>query len=260
MKKNTFKKMNPKSKRIGFITLFAVYQNSHTVIPNLIVVSKDLVAKKTNLTTWENQNRAFYHDDNSGAGNACLDNVLIDLNKVSNTDGKMVKTWLKDNSDFICYMDAYQYIERAHIITDQDFINNIDNATEQKELTYDSIKNKINVEINDQFPNIDFDSHGYEGYINFESLFDNNTKYFYDSGDIEKDGYSIPFFRSIKNKVQAQLNGTVEERDITFTFVIAKNHENKDVNAFIMNATNGSSNVREYYNFSTDPGKPSSYK
>lgn len=260
MKKEGLKKRNPKSNEKGYIMLFAVYQETNASTSNLIVVSRDLIAKKTDLTAWENQNRGFYYEDNSGAGNDCLDNVLIDLNKVSETDGKRIRTWLKDNSDYICFVDAYQYIVRAHLITNQDFINNIDNATEQMELSYDVIKNNIDVEIKAQFPNSDFDSHGYEGYINFESLFNQNSKYFYDSGDIDNDNYSIPLFRSIKNRIATQFNGTVEESDIVFTFVIARNPENMEVNAFIVNATNGSSNIREYYNFSTDPGKPSSYK
>lgn len=244
----------------GLITLTTLYLVTDKDEPNLIVISKDLVAKNGDLSTWLNDNHNYCHTDQEDAGTYCADNIVIDLDKISKTDGKLVRKWLKDNTENICFEDAYKFIEKAHLIDDVDFKLNINNATERKELTYDSIRKIIEKEIKKVYPDSDFEKQGYQGYMNFQSLFDTDSRIIYDQGDIDEGRYSIPFFRSIKYKINEKLKLPVDDSEIVFTFVKAKDIANKDVIAFIVKASNGNASFEEYYNFSTDPGKSSTYK
>lgn len=249
---------------VGCLLSFTVlYQLKATTEPNLIIVSKDLVAKKTDLITWEKENSKNYFEDQSNAGFFCKDNVLIDLNGVSTSDGLLVKSWLVKNSDYICFEDSYPYLEEAHLIKDQLFIENINNASNPRVLTYENIKNISNGLIKTAHPTnptLDFESHGYQAYLNFFTLFGSNPRFVYDFGLTKEGSYSIPFFRSIKHRIEKDFNSVVNEKDIKFTFVKVKNLSNLEVIALVVEASVASSTFKEYYNFSTDPGKPISYK
>ncbi|WP_396152156.1 hypothetical protein [Flavobacterium sp.] len=244
----------------GLITLTALYLLKENDEPNLIVVSKDLVAKNRDLISWENENRNFYHSDNTGAGIACEDNVILDLNKLSSTDGKLVGKWLKDNSKYICFEDSYKHIEKAHIVTNTIFINNIENESKRRLINYEDLKSMSNLSIRILTPNENFDSIGYEGYLNFFTIFGSSPRFIYDINQIDEGSYSIPFFRSIKKRIEKELNITINEREIEFTFVSTKNPEGKAVVAFKVEFNRDTKTFKEYYNFSTDPGKPWSYK
>ncbi len=244
----------------GLITLTTLYLVKEAEEPNLIVVSKDKVVKLGDLTTWENQNRNFYHSDNTGAGIACEDNVILDLNKLSSTDGKLVGKWLKDNSKYICFEDSYKHIEQAHVVTNTVFINNIETETNRRLITYDDLKSMANFSIRILSPNENFDSIGYEGYLNFFTILGSSPRFVYDLNQIDEGSYSIPFFRSIKKRIEKELNITINDRELEFTFVKTKNPEGKAVVAFKVEFNNATETFNEYYNFSTDPGKPWSYK
>jgi len=260
MKKITLKTATFGLIGVGLITFLALYLLKESKEPNLIIISKDFVAKKTNLTAWENENSKFYYEDNSASGDACVDNVVVDLNIVSSTDGKLVRDWLKANSKYICFEDSYKHIEEAHVVKDSDFIKNIDSETNPREVSYEYIKSATNIFIRSSGPNRDFDNIGYDGYLNFFTFFGSNPRFIYDTGEVKEGSYSIPFFKSIKHRIEKEFNTTINEKDIKFNFVKTKNMEGVDVIAFTVVVTNGTSTFKEYYNFSTDPGKPISYK
>jgi hypothetical protein len=245
----------------GLLTSTTLYLVKDAEEPNLIVVSKGLVRDNTDLGVWENQNSKYYFEDNSTAGDSCTDNVVIDLNELSMTDGKLVGKWLRDNSDYICFPDSYNYIEKAHVVSNPDFIRNIEVYTNRREISYKDLKSMTNISIKVFFPKEDFDSIGYNGYLNFFTFFGGNPRFIFDINQIDEGSYSIPFFRSIKNRIEKELNTTINEKDIKFTFVSTKSSpEGKAVVAFKVDVTNGTKTFKEYYNFSTDPGKPRSYK
>lgn len=255
MKKITLKTATFGILGLGFISLLGWLLTSKTRLePNLIVISKNKVRAGTDFDKWEEENSKCYYSDQSGAGIICNDNVVLDLNEISADDGNKVRNWLEKYSKFICFEDSYKYIEKAHLIKDVVYIDNIERASNKRDISYKEIKDKTNVFF--VLSNNKFDDRGYEGYLNFFKPNFTDIKFMYDYGLIGEGRYSIPFIRSIKASVVKKFNNpNFLEEDIKFTFVKVVSPAGNEAIAFRVVA--GPNNeFKQYYNFSTDPGKP----
>lgn len=255
MKSINFKKLSFSLLGLGIVSFF-VWFFMKTNYENLIIISK---AKISDYQTWHDENKDYIYTGQYEQPTKCNDPIAINLDKISLTDGNKVRDWLKNNSKYICFEDSYKYIESAHIITDSNSISVINNATNKRPLSFKDISDKSTNLMRVVNSNLNFENHGYEGYLNFFNFL-GDTRFLYDYGIIGEGRYSIPFFRSIRASVNKEFGSTdFPEKDIIFSFVQV-NLNGRKVIAFTVEATNGSKKFKQYYNFSTDPGKPISYK
>jgi hypothetical protein len=201
----------------------------------IVVIDK---SKIDEFDLWEAENSASYCHKQI-LNPKCSNTLVIDLNKVGNSDENIAK-WLKKNTNYICFNDTYKFIENSHSIIKtsiQGAINSEISAGRSTPYTFNEFKKEI----------VDFDLYNYEKYI--QPYFDTTEKKIkFKPVDPYKSGlkcYSIPLFKSILS------NHTISNLDTcVLDFATIKNKKNVDV--IVFKVTIGST-VIGFYNYSTDP-------
>ena len=175
-------------------------------------------------------------DDNFSTG-VC--SIKIDLGKLSPQTDTVIDQWLRKNSANFCYEESYPFIEKNHIVPSTD--------TTRRTLITGGIKNSESFnKITDLIP--DLLKPNYGEYINFNKNSNGKIvpqlKKSYSSGDVS---LSVPTICSIINI--NKINPI--DYDVTYSLF---DHD-KHIGLIITERQNPTNTL--YYNYSTDPTKPS---
>ncbi len=227
--------MNSKSKKIGVIvllatailaTLIATFWEPSESEESYVVLSKIAVGEQ-----WIQDNQDIIVSADGSEDCA----VIVDVSKISPQTFGTVSRWLTQFKDSICYPESYEYIEKVHRVTSQAHIDTI-------------IRNQKNTEslalLNQLITNPKYGNYIFFKKDSKTGIITPTFKNGYTLGDVS---LSCPSILSITNCSSNQFDPTL----YTVTYSMYSN--NSQIGFIIKDLAN---TKVYYYNYSTDPTKP----
>lgn len=191
------------------------------------------------LPNWEANYGHMVTTNNCATVQGC--SVEVDLEKLAPSEISVIDTWLRTHSDYVCYDESYKFIEDNHRVDNFYKKWKIDRKKESFKRTFSDFINGIQ----------DFDNLKYGDYVNFTrnpttSIVDYKHKASYVKGDMS---LSIPTIKSIiaRNNIATQLDSC--------TVTLSLDDKAQQI-SIIVEKTTGTNQFKKYYNYSTDPTRP----